>query len=196
MPFAGSTVPAGYLPCDGSEVSRTAYAELFTAIGTTYGSGDGGTTFNVPDISGRVVIGVSGAHAMASTGGDETVTLQTANLPAHSHSVPKHGHANTIAAKTPQLAHTITQPVFKYNSPNSSGNSSGTSKTTCKTTSTQTASRGTNLAVTAHAATACTMSGSVTNKAAFNSNSTSGGGSAHSNMQPYIAINYIISTGA
>ena len=196
MPFAGSTVPAGYLPCDGSAVDRTTYASLFTAIGTTYGAGDGSTTFNVPDISGRVVIGVSGAHAMASTGGTETVTLQTANLPAHGHSVPKHGHANTIAAKTPQLAHTITQPVFKYNSPNSAGNSAGSSKTTCKTASTQTASRGTNLAVTAHAATACTMSGSVTNKPAFNSDSTSGGGSAHSNMQPYIAINYIISTGA
>jgi microcystin-dependent protein len=194
--FAGDTVPTGYLLCDGSAVDRTTYAALFAVIGTTYGAGDGSTTFNLPDMSGRVVLGVSGTHALASTGGTETVTLQTANLPVHSHSVPKHGHANTIAAKTPQLAHTITQPVFKYNSPKSSGNSSGTSKTTCKTTSTQTASRGTNLAVTAHAATACTMSGSVTNKAAFNSDSTSGGGSAHSNMQPYIAINYIISTGA
>ena len=193
--YGGSTAPEGWLLCDGSAVSRTTYATLFDVIGTTYGAGDNSTTFNVPDLQGRVVIGVSGTHALATTGGATTVTLETANLPAHNHSVPKHGHANTIAAKTPSLSHTITQPVFNYNRPNSSGNTSGSSKTTCKTTSTQTASRGTNLAVTAHAATACTMSGSVTNKAAFNSNSTSGGGNAHSNMQPYIAINYIISTG-
>lgn len=48
-PFAGTTVPTGYLLCDGSAVSRTTYANLFAAIGTTYGSGDGSTTFNLPN---------------------------------------------------------------------------------------------------------------------------------------------------
>lgn len=48
-PFAGTTIPTGYLLCDGSAVSRTTYANLFAAIGTTYGSGDGSTTFNLPD---------------------------------------------------------------------------------------------------------------------------------------------------
>lgn len=48
-PFAGTTVPTGYLLCDGSAVSRTTYANLFAAIGTTYGSGDGSTTFNIPN---------------------------------------------------------------------------------------------------------------------------------------------------
>ncbi|MBO7344489.1 MAG: tail fiber protein [Clostridia bacterium] len=48
-PFAGTTVPTGYLLCDGSAVSRTTYADLFAAIGTTYGSGDGSTTFNIPN---------------------------------------------------------------------------------------------------------------------------------------------------
>lgn len=51
VPFAGTTVPAGYLLCDGSAVSRTTYADLFAAIGTTYGAGDGNTTFNLPKLS-------------------------------------------------------------------------------------------------------------------------------------------------
>lgn len=53
-PFAGTTVPTGYLLCDGSAISRTTYANLFSAIGTTYGSGDGSTTFNIPNLSNGV----------------------------------------------------------------------------------------------------------------------------------------------
>ena len=56
VPFAGTTVPAGYLLCDGSAISRTTYADLFAAIGTTYGAGDGNTTFNLPNCNGRVPI--------------------------------------------------------------------------------------------------------------------------------------------
>lgn len=50
MPFAGSTAPKGWLICDGSAVSRTTYSNLYSVIGTTYGSGDGSTTFNLPDL--------------------------------------------------------------------------------------------------------------------------------------------------
>lgn len=53
LPFAGNTAPSGWLACDGSAVSRTTYASLFTTIGTTYGTGDGSTTFNLPDFRGR-----------------------------------------------------------------------------------------------------------------------------------------------
>ena len=73
-PFSGTTVPDGFLLCDGSAVSRTTYAELFQVIGTTYGSGDGSTTFNVPDLRGRTAIGASSGHAMGSTGGSESHT--------------------------------------------------------------------------------------------------------------------------
>ena len=192
--FAGSTPPAGWLPCDGSAVSRTDYATLFAVVGTTYGAGDGSTTFNLPDLSGRVVIGVSGTHALGSTGGSETVTLTEDQLPAHVHEVPQHGHGNDIAAKTPALSHSITQPMYKYNRPNSAGIAGGSSKQTVKTTSTQTATRGTNVSVTAHAAAACTVGGSVTACQAFNSGSYGDGGN-HNNMQPYTAVNYLISTG-
>ena len=54
IPFAGTNIPDGYLLCDGSAVSRTTYADLFAAIGTVYGSGDGSTTFNVPDLNDRL----------------------------------------------------------------------------------------------------------------------------------------------
>ena len=56
--YAGSTAPQGWLMCDGSAVSRNTYARLFEIIGTTYGAGDGETTFNLPDLRGRVVTGV------------------------------------------------------------------------------------------------------------------------------------------
>lgn len=92
LDFAAATAPSGYLVCDGSAVSRTTYSALFAVIGTTWGSGDGSTTFNIPDFRGRTSIG-SGtgtapdatAHALGSGGGMETVTLTTSQIPAHSH---------------------------------------------------------------------------------------------------------------
>ena len=195
IPFGGASAPEGYLLCNGAAVSRSDYATLFGVIGTTYGAGDGSTTFNVPDLSGRVVIGVSGTHALASTGGSETVTLSANELPAHSHEVPQHGHANNITAKTPALSHSITQPVFKYNSPNATTrNVGGLSGNSCNSTSTQTATRSTNVAISDHGAANCTTTGSVDSLAAADSSSYGVGG-AHNNMQPFVSISYIISTG-
>lgn len=57
LPFAGSGAPNGYLICDGQEISRKEYSELFKVIGTTYGEGDGSTTFNIPDYRETVLIG-------------------------------------------------------------------------------------------------------------------------------------------
>ena len=55
--YAGSVAPSGFLLCDGSSVSRSAYAELFDVIGTNFGQGDGSTTFGIPDLRGRVIVG-------------------------------------------------------------------------------------------------------------------------------------------
>lgn len=192
--FAGDTVPTGYLLCDGSAVDRTTYATLFAVIGTTYGVGDGSTTFNVPNLSGRVVIGVSGTHALGSTGGSETITLTESELPAHAHEVPQHGHANTLAAATPKFVHSITQAVFKYTGTGTAKAGSGSDGKIYTSTSNSTATRSTNASVAAHAAANCTMSGSIANKAAFASNA-SGGGLAHNNMQPYLPLTFIICTG-
>ena len=193
--YAGSTAPTGYLLCDGSDVSRTTYAALFDAIGTTFGAGDGSTTFGLPDLSGKVIIGTSSSHALASTGGEESHALTSTEMPAHLHSVPQHGHANTIKATTPEFSHTITQPAYKYAGPSGTHNTDAATKdTTCYNgTSSATASR-TNLSITAHAAADCTMSGSITNHAAFTMENN-GSGTAHSNLQPYLTLNYIIATG-
>ena len=100
--FAGSSAPSGWLLCAGQAVSRTTYADLFTAIGTTFGVGDGSTTFNLPDLRGRVVAGkddmngtaanrlttggsgINGA-SLGASGGTQTHTLITAEIPAHTH---------------------------------------------------------------------------------------------------------------
>ena len=91
MLFAGNFVPLGYLACDGSLQPISNNEALYTLLGTTYG-GDGQTTFGLPDLRGRVMIhqgqgaGLSN-RVLGQLGGSESVTLTTANLPAHSHSV-------------------------------------------------------------------------------------------------------------
>jgi microcystin-dependent protein len=80
MDFAGSAAPTGYLLCDGTAYSRTTYSALYAAIGTTWGAGDGSTTFNVPDLRGRTAIGAgSGSglttRSLAANGGEETHLL-------------------------------------------------------------------------------------------------------------------------
>lgn len=198
MPFAGTAAPEGYLMCDGSAVSRTTYATLFGVIGTAFGAGDGSSTFNLPDLGGRVPLGVSQSHALGTTGGSETVTLTESELPAHVHEVPQHGHADTIGATTPEFSHSITQPVFKYNKANTGTTNLNSASTRNPCISSRltgwAATRTTDVSVGNHAATACTVSGSIANAAAFDSNSI-GGNLSHNNMQPFIAMVYIISTG-
>jgi len=103
--YAGTAAPSGYLLCFGQAVSRSTYSDLFTAIGTTFGSGDGSTTFNLPDLRGRVAAGkddmggsaanriTSGGSGITGTtlgasGGTQTHTLTTAEMPSHTHTIP------------------------------------------------------------------------------------------------------------
>ena len=194
LPFAGTVAPPGCLFCDGSAVSRSTYATLFAVIGTTYGAGDGETTFNIPDLSGRVVIGVSNTHALGTTGGSETVTLTSDQLPTHTHVVPQHGHGNDIAVQTPVLNHSITQPMYQYKNANSASSFRSGSRGVITSKSTQTSTRSTNLSVAEHSSEDCTKGGSVTAKAAFDSDSY-GGGEGHNNMQPYTSVTYLIKAG-
>lgn len=100
--FGGATPPGGWLTCDGSAVSRATYSDLFNAIGTIWGSGDGGSTFNLPDLQGKMVLGVDGTHALASTGGAENVTISVLQMPPHQHVLddPGHVHAALVASST------------------------------------------------------------------------------------------------
>ena len=77
--YAGGTAPTGWLMCDGSEVSRITYNNLFIAIGTNYGAGDGSTTFNLPNLKGKVVVGADSQDTdfdtVGNTGGEKTQLL-------------------------------------------------------------------------------------------------------------------------
>lgn len=82
------TPPEGWLLCQGQEISRTNYSELFAILGTTYGEGDNATTFNLPDLRGRVPVGKSSDAEFNSLGkkfGTKTHTLTIAQMPTHSH---------------------------------------------------------------------------------------------------------------
>ena len=92
--FAGSSAPSGWLICNGQAISRTTYAALYAVIGTTYGAGDGSTTFNVPNLVNKTV---RGSNSLGKTGGSDTITLSTTNLPAHSHGVGTLATNNTGA---------------------------------------------------------------------------------------------------
>ena len=83
LAFAGSSAPSGFLLCDGRAVSRTTYTSLFSVIGTTYGSGDGSTTFNLPDMRGRVAVG-SDAN-LGAAAGVQSVSLTAAQNGPHNH---------------------------------------------------------------------------------------------------------------
>jgi len=98
VPWSSASVPTGFLECNGQAVSRSTYSALFAIVGTTYGAGDGSSTFLVPDLQDNVAVGKSNNKALASTGGANTVTstgnvggstanatLSTAQLASHSH---------------------------------------------------------------------------------------------------------------
>jgi microcystin-dependent protein len=99
-PWSQASAPTGFLECDGAAVSRSTYAALFAVISTTYGVGDGSTTFNVPDLTDKVAVHKSNTKNFASTGGANTVTptgnvagstanatLSTDQLASHSHTI-------------------------------------------------------------------------------------------------------------
>lgn len=103
--YGGSSEPDNWAFCDGRELDRLAYAPLFAIIGTTFGSGDGSSTFNIPDLRGRSPIGVGTgltaeggstgtSRLLGVKGGAETHTLSAAQMPAHTHSYT----ASTVAA--------------------------------------------------------------------------------------------------
>jgi len=97
IPWATATAPSGYLPCDGAAVSRSTYANLFAVIGTTYGSGDGSTTFNVPDTQDNVIKSVSNLESPGLTGGANTATMSGGSLANHTLTTAQLGsHSHTI----------------------------------------------------------------------------------------------------
>jgi microcystin-dependent protein len=98
--YLGTDIPTGCLRCDGSTISRTTYATLFTKIGTRFGAGDGSTTFALPDAVDRTVFGADHVSYIPATGGANTVTIGINNLPAHRHE----GGSTWLEEKAPGTA--------------------------------------------------------------------------------------------
>ena len=184
FPYAGSSIPTGgYLFCAGQAVSRSTYADLFTAIGTTYGTGDGSSTFNLPDLRGRVIAGqddMEGSSAnrltnqtggldgdtLGATGGSETHVLTEAQLASHTHSV----NSVTIGTLAPNTT--------GQNTPNSGGILGQALDINNGNLSTSTSSFINGIGTNSHTA----------------SLANTGSGSAHNNVQPTIVLNYVIKT--
>ena len=181
QPYAATTAPTGWLLCDGTAYSRTTYVRLFNLIGTTFGAGDGSTTFNVPPLNGRVVVAldnlggtsanrITGAWAdsLGGTGGAETHTLTTAEIAAHTHIQNAHTHIQDAhthpAAAGPFLENAAGSRTLPLTGTDLKVNSANTGSTT------------------------------ATNQNATAVNQNAGGGGAHNNLQPAMALGYIIKT--
>jgi len=107
------TAPSGWLLCQGQAVSRTTYSGLFSVLGTTYGAGDSSTTFNLPDLRGRVPMGAGtgrnvadSADLTARTLGAKVSDAETVTLTSAQSGVPAHSHANTVSGTFASTGHT------------------------------------------------------------------------------------------
>jgi microcystin-dependent protein len=96
--FGGNFAPAGWMFCEGQLLPISEYETLFNLIGTTYG-GDGQTTFQLPDLRGRLPVHQGNGFTLAETGGVEEVTLTTSQIPGHSH--PYLASTNAGGTKNP-----------------------------------------------------------------------------------------------
>ena len=145
--FAGNFAPAGWMLCQGQILSISEYETLFNLIGTTYG-GDGQSTFALPDLRGRLPIHMGSGFVLSANGGAENVTLNTNQIPAHTHTVSATTNSNT--ASLPGGNFLAAGPdIYDQGKP-----------------------------------------GTTTMAAAI---SSFGGSQPHSNFQPYLCVNFILS---
>ncbi len=96
-PFAGTAAPSGWLLCNGQAVSRVTFAALFAVIGTSYGVGDNSTTFNVPNVGDRLLMG-AGTFGLGATGGNATISFNTGGTTLTVNQIPSHVHGERIGA--------------------------------------------------------------------------------------------------
>ena len=164
LPWSAASLPTGFLECAGAAVSRSTYSALFAIIGTTYGAGDGSTTFNTPNLADNAPVGKSGTKALGSTGGANTVAA-TGNVAGST------ANATLSEAQLASHAHNQTAPVV--GSPNGGSPTGGFYGSNNRSLAVSSTGSG---------------SGHLHNMSANFS------GDATSVLQPYLALIYIIKT--
>ena len=207
VPFASATLPAsGWLFCLGQAVSRTTYSGLWNALGTTsspYGQGDGSTTFNLPDLQGRIPVGKSADvefDALGETGGVKGVTLSAAQsgTTAHGHGATTASNGTGITLVDSIHSHGVSDPGHSHNVNSRSTFSTGGSYGAAITGAVQ----GQNASIVVGAGTNIGINGAYTGNSISDPNhahtttiapATAAAASAeHTNLQPYITLNYLI----
>jgi len=193
-PWGKATAPVGYVLCDGAAISRTDYADLFAVISTTYGTGNGSTTFNVPDLQGKTPQGYDGnTYNLAGTGGANTVTVAVTNNQAVSATstdtlaVSVTGSIDNTSVSTAQLAshsHTITNSFVPYGQFPSTGG-----RICIQPGSHATNATGSGTGHTHSHTLSGTLTGNITTTGNLTGSVTAAGNNAFS---PYVVVNYII----
>lgn len=199
-----NTLPAGWLYCNGAAVSRTTYAALFSFFGLRYGSGDGSTTFNVPDYRGRALYGKGNMGGVApagrvtiafdetglgNAGGAETHTLTTSEIPSHTHTGTTdsggidHTHTGTTGSGGVDHSHTASGVGVVTGSTFSAAGGTGFGQTTVTTSG---------ASAFAHTHGFTTSTASVVSHAHTFTSNANGGGTAHSITPPGIVVNFIV----
>jgi microcystin-dependent protein len=187
--FGGSTAPTGYLLCEGQSVSTTTFANLFAVIGYTYGGS--GANFTIPNLRGRIPVGRDTAQTefdvLGEVGGAKTHTLTEAQMPTHNHSTPNHSHTfsggvNAGGSHSHGINDSYNQGV---------GVSGADAIFTGRANNTGWSDSRYMFAAGDHAH---SYSGTTSNAAPTTNNTggLSGVTQPHQNLQPYIALNYII----
>ncbi len=182
QPYAGSTAPAGWLLCYGQAVSRTTYARLFEAISTTYGVGDGSTTFNIPDLRGRIPVGLDamgGAAASRLTSAKGHTTTLGSAAGAETHALV---HSD-VAREIPRHAHVLPNVQGDVNYQPAIGNPA---------TDGAALTRILGYSGTPAAFTGANIWRRITNDSSTPDQELSGAADGHENVQPYLAVNYIV----
>ena len=174
-----TSAPSGYLLCNGNAVSRTSYAALFAVLGTTFGAGDGSTTFNLPNYTNNFPVGAGSSYSLASTGGAASTTLSTTNLPSHNHTLGAASVSGSVTINNTDLSHTHTYTTYGSFAPQS-----GSSTPVWYGTSTgTTGSASANMNHTHSSSFSGSLSGSTDG---------TGSGTSFTNLPPYLAVYFII----